>query len=220
MKINGNSTQGSMGIPPEIQEAAERARQRSAQNVKKSEEAAEQHDPVKEVPQAQPQTQAPVDDKVAEASNPVEILKKLGIEFDDDTFQSLLFKGYVEHVVEIVKGRFSVKFKSLTTDEYDLVDELLAKDLQDTSMTNEGFNSRRAMWILAFGVLELAGKPVCKPVLDKDKKLDVIETVKLRRQVLGKMAPAVINIMIQKHGAMTVALNMISSNPEEHIKNS
>jgi hypothetical protein len=205
MKINGNSTQGSMGIPPEIQEAAERARQRSAQNVKKSEEAAEQHDPV---------------NKVAEASNPVEILKKLGIEFDDDTFQSLLFKGYVEHVVEIVKGRFSVKFKSLTTDEYDLVDELLAKDLQDTSMTNEGFNSRRAMWILAFGVLELAGKPVCKPVLDKDRKLDVIETVKLRRQVLGKMAPAVINIMIQKHGAMTVALNMISSNPEEHIKNS
>ncbi len=222
MKMNSGAVRGSMGIPPEIQEAAERARQTSNQNVKKApepgfEQVASEAGPV---PQPTPVPVPEVTDQQAEAAKPVEILKKLGIEFNDEVFQSLLFKGFVEHKVEIVKGRFEVKFKTLTTDEYDLVDELLAKEVQDTSMTNDGFNSRRAMWILAFGTLELAGKPVCKPVLSKDKQVDVVETAKLRRQVLGKMAPAVINIMIQKHGAMTVAINMISTDPEEHIKNS
>lgn len=221
-------SQGSFGIPPQIQEAAERSRAKNSQNVKK---AGEPQEEVQETPSAAPEAAseaaAPspagpvINDELAKQMDPINVLQTLGIEFGDELLQQLIFKGFVEQNVEIIKGKLIAKFKTLTVEEFDLVDEMLAEEMNDKKMTNTGFENRRSLLILAFGVMELAGKPVCKPVLEKDKKtIDKVATAQKRREVIQVMAPAVVNLMIQKHGAMTVAFNLIAQDPVPYLKNS
>lgn len=219
MKTPGNG-QGSFGIPPQIQEAAERARANAYQNVKKAgDQPAATEEPV--VAEAAPVAEAPITDEVVEQSNPLKILETLGISFDEETLQQLIFRGSVEKTIDIVKGKLTAKCKTLTVEEHDLVDEILAEEVQNIKMTNAGFENRRSLLILAFGVTELAGKAVCKPVLEKDKKtLDKVATAKKRREVLQAMSPGIVNIIMQKQAAMTVAFNMIASDPGAFLKNS
>lgn len=212
MKAPQGPAQGSMGIPPNIQAAGERAREEASRRRE------EQEKPL-EPPPATALADATLTDEQVKQAEPMKILEQLGITFTEEMFSALLFKGFVEIPVEIVKGRLTVKFKTLTTEEHDFVDELVAEELKDKNMTNEGFQNRRSLWVLSFGTVEMQGRPVAKLVI-KDKALDLLATVKLRREVLGKLAPAVINPMIQKHGAMTVAFNMIVADPGTHIKNS
>lgn len=210
MKAPG-SAQGSFGIPPEIQEAAQRARASAAKPAAP---------PVVEEPQATPEEEA-IDDKVAEASDPTKILETLGIKFSDELLQQLIFKGSVEQTINIVPGKLTAKCKTLTVEDHDLVDEIMAGEVQDIKMTNTGFENRRSLLVLSFGILELAGKPVCKAIVDKDSKtIDKVATAKKRREVLQAMAPGIVNLMAQKHGAMTVAFNMIAADPGEYLKNS
>jgi hypothetical protein len=88
-------------------------------------------------------------------------------------------------------------------------------------MTNDGFNTRRSMWIISLGITHLIGKPIAKVEPDKKtKQIDLKELARARRAVLGKLAPSLTNLLIQKHGAITVAINMITTEPEKHLKNS
>lgn len=216
MKAPGNA-QGSFGIPPAVEEAAQRARATSSANVKKASEPPPQVEDVA----PPPPPEAKPDDAVAEASNPNKVLETLGITFSEELLQQLIFKGFVEHTVDIVKGALTAKFKTLTVEEHDMVDEMLAEETEEVKMTNSGFENRRSLLVLGFGVVELAGKPVTKPVLEKGAKtVDKRATARKRREVLQAMAPGIVTLMIQKHGAMTLAFNMIASEPGEHIKNS
>jgi hypothetical protein len=201
---------GSFGIPPEMKEAAERS-QAKKEEVKQ---------PAKE-PELKAKVETPVTDEDANKVDPYNILKTLGIEFTDEMFNQLLFKGFVEAEVDVIPGKLKAKFKTLTTEEHDLVDELLAEDLKNKQMTSDGFEARRSVWTMAFGVTHLLGKPICPIVLAADKKtMDKMATAKKRRPYIAGLAPIVMNTMIQKHGAMTVAINMIVSEPGEHVKNS
>lgn len=222
MKAQG--AQGSFGIPPEIQEAGRRAKENAEKNVKK---AGADETPVGATSDSPQASGSPVEggdkpnDEIAEKSNPLKILESLGITFDDELLQQLIFKGYVEQTIDIVKGKLTAKCRTLTVEDHDLVDELLAKETEDTKMTNTGFENRRAMLVLAFGVSELAGKQVAKPIINKESKtIDKVATANQRRKVLQAMAPGVVNLMIQKHGAMTVAFNMIAADPGDYLKNS
>lgn len=213
MKFNQSENgpvRGSFGLPPEMKEAVEKAKA----------EKKETPEPVK-AEEVQQQAQVGVTDDDAQKADPMQILKGMGVEFNDTMFNQLLFKGFVEADLEVIGKKFIARIRTLTTEEYDMVDELLAEDVKTKQMTNDGFDTRRSMWVMAFGVTHLMGKPVCPVVVGEDKKtVDKVATAKKRRAVLSGLAPIVINTLIQKHAAMTVAINMIVSSPGEHIKNS
>lgn len=216
MKL-GQTAQGSFGIPPQMQEALNRQQQQ--QSKKAQEEASERVE-------AEAQIEEDVETSKEEEAevkplNPVEMLTKIGVDFNDKDLHQLLFKGFIEKDVPVVKNVLTATFKTLTGDEYDAVDELVADDIKNVPMTGDGYQTRRAMWIISLGVTKLQGKPVCKPVMGQDGvTIDIRETAKARRKVLGALAPSVSNQLIQKHGALTVAMDLITANPESVLKNS
>lgn len=222
MQINqgANAPRGSFGIPPEMQEAQQRAKaQADAERAEKAQV---------EAPPVPPEAAAPADEGAKELT-PTDMLKTLGVTFDDKDLHNLLFRGYIEKDIAVIPKtesagkvvEFRSKFKTLTGDEYDAVDELIAADVETTKMTNDGFKSRRAMWILSLGILEINGKALIKPILNSDtKEVDLHAMAKARRKLLGAMSPLIVNHMIQKHGALTVAVDMISADPSGALKNS
>lgn len=217
MRGTQGPVQGSFGIPPEIAKAAERKRAEAEERKKMSQEGEAQAAP----------TPTPVEEAKAQSEqvdvsgeDPQKILEKLGAKFTDDDFQKLLFKGFYETELEIVKGKFKATFRTLTGNEYDELDEILADEIKTIDMTTEGFNARRAMLVISYGITHLMGKPVSKVVVNKDKTVDTKATARERRKVLGALSPAISNLLIQKHGALTVALNLLVADPEKYLKNS
>ncbi|NDC22648.1 MAG: hypothetical protein EBZ49_00735 [Proteobacteria bacterium] len=215
MNIKTNApVRGSFGIPPEMQEAMNKKQEKKEPVSAPIPPAAEEVAPKEPIPK-EAITNASVDD-----SDPIRILERLGGKFDNDDFQKLLFKGYYETELDVVKGRFRATFRTLTGAEYDEVDELLALEVKNTEMTNDGFMARRSMLIISYGVTHLMGKPVAKPVLTSDKVVDTKATALERRKALSALAPAITNKLIQTHGTITVAMNQIVENPDKYIKNS
>ena len=211
-----HGTTGSFGIPPQFQEATERARTKQAQPQPQQQP---QREPEPVV--AEPTASAPApEDPKAKETNPIKNLEKLGAQFTDEDFQKLLFKGYYETELDIVKGKMRATFRTLLGSEYDDIDETMATDVKEINMTNEGFETRRAVLIVAYGVTHLNGKPIVKPVMTKDNKVDTKATALERRKVIGALAPAVTNLLIQKHGAITVSINAIVASPDDFVKNS
>jgi hypothetical protein len=212
MKLNdGNKNKGSFGIPEDFQNAQNNFKKQKAQ--------------AEEKPKAQPQPEAPAEEEAKEevisTDTPEAVLEKMGAKFDEEDFQRLIFKGFYETEIPVIKGKLKAKFKTLTSQEYDEIDEIMAEEARDIPMTNDGYRSRMAMWIISYGVTELAGKVLVKPIVDKDTKTpDTKAMAKERRKIFGAMGPAVVNLLIQKHGAITTSLNMIASNPEGNLKNS
>jgi len=157
---------------------------------------------------------------------PLQQLKDMGIELTDDDFQKILFKGFVEKEVVVfpsVRGKreMTATLKTLTGDEYDQADELLAEEISDVRATNEGYQTRRNMWVLSFGVTGLAGKPLGKVVSTKDAQgrdiVDLKETARLRRDTLGLLSPAILTKLMRLHGAMTVAINSAVEDPDANF---
>lgn len=214
MKLNQNGPiQGSFGIPPQMEEAAAKQRMEAESKRKKQESE----------PQPQPQEKP----EVAEAQkketdpDPKTLLEKIGAKFTDEDFQRLLFKGVYETELDIFKDKLKSKMKTLTAKEYEEVDELLAEESNKRPMTNEGWNSLRAILILSYGITEFNGKPLGKPIYIKDTKdLDTKSMALDRRKVLSAMAATVVNKLSQVHSTIVVAINMIVADPEAHLKNS
>lgn len=198
-----NQPKGSFGIPQEMLDAASRQQEQQQQQA----------------PVEKP-AMATVSDEDAKDSEPVKIFKELGAEFTEQDFNKLIFSGFIEKEFDIIPKKLSAKFKSLTCEEYDEIDTIMSKEANEISMSNDGYNARRSTLIVAHSLMELNKKPVVKPVFKDDGSLDKKETNALKRKTVSQMAPAVTNIMIQKHGAMTAALNLIASEPGEFLKNS
>lgn len=208
MKINDTAakhTAGSFGIPEEMKQAAER-------NKAKARPEPKVEAPVKEVEESEEKPDA--------SKTPYDILRSMGADFTEDDFQKLIFKGTYETTLDVVKGRLTAKFRTLSTRDHDEIDEILAKEMKDIPMTEDGLRSRTSMMIISYGVTEISGKPLTKTILTDDKKPDNKAMAMARRAVFLEMSPSVVNILIQKHGSITVAVNMIASNPEENLKNS
>lgn len=208
---------GSFGIPPRIAEAGQKARE-DAQAREKTEAAAETP-PEEKIVFDQPEET--VTDNSAKEFDPINVLKDLGMEFKEETFQKLIFQGCVDHTMKILS--IPVKFKTLTVEEYDMVDETLADELNNKPMTKDGSDNRRSLITLSFAVQEINKKPISKPVMagqGKDKEVDLMATSKERRIVLSKMSPVFVNQLIKNHTSFTLAFNYIATNPEKYLKNS
>jgi hypothetical protein len=203
-------TKGSFGIPQELKDAHER--QRAKTQSKPASQA--------EAPQAEAPQEAEVLDEAAGEMTPEKVLEKMGAKFTEEDFQRLIFKGNYETDIDVIPGRLKAKFRTLTSQEYDEIDEIIANEIKDVAMTNDGLRTRTAMWIIAYGVTELAGKPLAKPTKDKDGKVDSKAIAASRREIFAAMAPAVVNLLIQKHGAITMAVNSIAADPSGNLKNS
>lgn len=234
-----NTAQGSFGIPAHVKEAGEKFRQTREDAQAKAEDALKA-DPVYDEgyttePEAENQQEPPeVTEEVAASSdplvdgaNPVEILEKMGVFLEDEDYHKIVFRGFLEKDVIVVPAfkkarQLSVTFKTLSGQEYDYVDELVAEDLRDMRMTQQGYDTRRSMWVLTFGVSKMDGKPICQPAMSvttKGKQVDAKATARRKRDVLGLMHPAILSKMIRYHGAITLAINEIVTTPEaEYLK--
>jgi hypothetical protein len=150
------------------------------------------------------------------------IQESLGIEFTEEDFQQLLFKGSVDKEVVILPGRLKAIFHSLDVDEWQEVDELLTEEVNDVPMTKEGLEVRRGLLSISYGITHLQGAPLSQPIMDKKKsgKLDTRKMAKERRRKIGEMSPAVVNIMLAKHASFTRMLDMITAASGDHLKNS
>jgi hypothetical protein len=235
MKVNKPISQGSFGIPPHLKKAHEEA----VKNKQEAEERQERKDefmkqveessgpevlednfgeaPVEHVPKAESSEEIVED--ATKAKTPLTNLEEMGINLDDEDFQKLIFKGYIEKDVEVIPSIRGSKpliatFKLLTGNEYDLIDELVGEEIKVLDMTNDGFQTRRSMWILALGLTKLMGKPICPPVLGKDKKINFKATYKRKREIVGLLSPAVLTKMMKIHGTFTLAANAIIADPD------
>jgi hypothetical protein len=220
MKVNqGIPSQGSFGIPPEMQAEVDNYHKKKAIAAKSADE-----DPSVDEAEEEEQPifvedgEADVKEKSPVGPNPVENLKKLGIELADDDFQKIVFRGYLEKdvvVVPSIRGTKPLKatFKTLTGAEIDEVDELLADDIQEIKMTNDGYQTRRSMWLITYGVTKLMDKPLCQPVLVKGKP-DSKATMRMKKKVLAALNPGILTKIMHIHGILTVSINAILMDQE------
>ena len=220
---------GSFGVPPELKAEGDRMMASAAKDDSERPSMDGYEEPQEHMPKATADDDVLAEEtgkKPPESSNdPLAILFKHGIELEDEDFHKVLFKGYMEKDVVIVPAFRTVKplmatIRTLTVQEYDEVDELLAEDIRDVKMTQDGFNSRRSMWILSYGIVRLQGKPVHNPVYSgegTDKEFDSKATARKRREVLGKLGHAAVNRMISLHATITIAIEAIVHDPEAYF---
>jgi len=207
MKLPNASPRGSFGIPPDIKEAHD----------KKVAEAAARNEAPPPPPQAEdwPMGEAvdqQEEDEAPALETPIDILRKIGIELTEKDFTDFIFRGSVSKVVNVAsnplgEGQLTAKIKAITTGELDLVDELLAEDIEKGNLTRDGLDNRKSLWILAFAVIELNDKPLARPVIDKDKVYLPKETARERRKVLSELNPAIVNKLINLHATFVSCLN-------------
>jgi len=231
MRVEPAKAQGSFGMPPELKAQLERQQQekrkKEAEAVKES---LGEETPVTDLggPQqpfgfSEPETKEAPQETARKFTvdldaneEPGAALKSLGVEISDDDIENTIFKGFFHKDVLVVKNPkdpakdFKSTFKTLTGEEYDQVDELVMGEVEGINVSRNSFQTRQNMWTLAFGVSSLAGRPVCKPVLLPDgKNLDLKATARAKREILGKLSPAVLTKMMRIHGLLTAHINNI-----------
>jgi hypothetical protein len=209
MKIN-TQNRGSFGIPPEMQEAMERSK-------KAEEKPREPEAPLPPLPDAEV---AKDNEEFVKEISATSRLKEIGVVVDDKDFDTLLFKGYIEKDISVVEGKITPSFKTLITEEYDTIDELLAEELAAVSMTRDGADVRKTMWGMAMAVTKINGKPTVKAIMKEGNEVDLKATAKARRKVLSQMSPFVIDEMTRKFAVFTAAIRSMVNNPKELLKNS
>jgi hypothetical protein len=206
MKVN----KGSFGIPPELEEM--RAKQQMEAEAKSK---SATPPPAEEIAEVRKDNEALLKDM-----EPLKILEKIGVVFSDKDFDMLLFKGYIEKEIIIIKDKLVVTYKTLTGEEYDLVDEILSEEIQATQMTKDGVETRRSMIILSMGCVKINTNPVVKNVLKEgSQEVDLKETSKLRRKTLGKMSPPILDEMARKYGILASGIRLLVNDPGPLLKN-
>lgn len=207
MKLGqGNKPRGSFGIPEEMAEAARRAQ---------AQKEAPRPEPPPPQPEAPPAPEQEAEAPIQKKTSPVETLRSLGIEFTEDDLQNLVLYARYEAEVEVVKGHLNATFKILNTREYDEIDELLGEEIEENrNITMDALKNRQSLWILAYGVTKLNGKPLAHVVKDDSKK-----TARAKREVLRALSSMVINKLSRIHGTIHTAVTLIGEDPEV-LKNS
>jgi hypothetical protein len=153
---------------------------------------------------------------------PEEALRLLGMELLPDDYAKIFCNGFIEKSIQLFqtldkKFTFGATIRTLKADEYEIVDEMLAEEINNVKMTNDGLIARRSSLIMAFGITKLMGRAVCEIVRDKAGKIDIKKTVKAKRAVIGQMQPSVVDELMRYHGALTICLKQIVSQPDGTI---
>jgi len=225
MKIGANTNgQGSFGIPPAMKAAADEFAKKREEGELKSPGT----DAVDDLPSDFKDPPAEMDPGYDAAEEGIRVknpLQELEDEFDinleDEDFHKIVFKGFLEKDVVAIPSIRGTKpliatFKTLNGEEYDLIDELLAEDVRDRRMTNDGFGTRRGMWMLAVGITKIQGKPLCSPEyseIDGRKEFNVKATTRKKREVIAKLNGAVLTRMMRIHAQLTLAINAVIDDP-------
>lgn len=227
-KTRAGKGSGSFGIPPHMQDQMDRMAKtkKSQTEIDMSEEEAPKADfmdgdPITDGTPAEPEKKSlEVFDRDLTAE---EVLKSIGVDFTDEDFQKLLFKGYVDKEVEVTKFKgkaFTAQIKTLTAEEYDMIDEILTEELKEISMSPQGYDARRSIMIGSFAITKILGKPICKEVKDSSGEIDRKGMAHERRKVLKSLAPPLLNKIMEMQNALTVATNLIIREPGAYGKNS
>jgi len=223
--------QGSFGLTPEMKEQVENYHAKKVVAEEPSKDVSEEANPWSNPPTVADYVDdedlepAPQEEnqgiKKAVATNPIETLKGIGVELTDDDFSKIVFRGFLEKEVIVVPSirntrPLTATFRTLVGREIDEADELMAEDIsQDVKMTNQGYEVRRSMWHLSYGVTQLMGKPVSHDVkFAKSEKINTKGTVRERRKVLSALSPAILAKMMSIHNILTVSINTIIADPE------
>lgn len=232
MKTHGSGRRnfsGSFGIPPEVQEAHKTFNEkRAAQGAEQDSEDAEGEELDEEGGAEPDESQEEAEGKPSDAVgnlgqlSPRKALKSLGITLTDADFHSVLYRGFVEKAVEIMPAMgevkaMVVKIKTLTPDEYNVVDELVAEDIENIKGTTAGFQVRRELWMIAFAVIDINGREIAKVKRDKDGEADLKELARARQKMLKQLSPAVINKLIRTVNTMGWAISAIVEDPKANF---
>lgn len=223
---------GSFGIPPEMQEARKTFEEKkaAAEAAPGPDDAEEENEGPGVVEDEGPDTGMGESDKPGAAFAPGDVtklpprkaLESLGVKLEDQDFHSILYRGYVEKDVEIMPAlggvkAMVVKLKTLTPEEYNLIDELLAEDLDAIKGTNLGFQARRELWTISFAVLDINGRELGKVKREKDGSVDLKELARSRHKMLSQLSPAVINKIIKINSTMNWAITAIVEDPKSNF---
>ena len=231
MKIGQSiPSQGSFGLTPEMKEQVENYHAKKVVAEEGSKDVVDEANPWSKLPTIAdyediedapaPQEENAVIKKML-STNPLETLKGIGVELTDDDFSKIVFRGFLEKDVIVVPSirntrPLTATFRTLVGREIDEADELMAEDIsKDVKMTNQGYEVRRSMWHLSYGVTQLMGKPVSHDVMfAKTEKVNTKATVRERRKVLSALSPAILAKMMNIHNVLTVSINAIIADPE------
>lgn len=234
MKTHGvrqRSAQGSFGIPQQMQDAHQAFQEKKAAEAGEATDEAMPEGDEEEGGEADGPDDTGADSEASQTAafsadltrvSPRKALASVGITLDDKDFHSILYRGFVEKNVEVMPalGSFkalSVKIKTLTPDDYNLVDELVAADLENIKGTNAGFQSRRELWTISFAVLELNDRELAKVKRTKDSEVDLKELAKERHKMLSQLSPAVVNKLIRINSVFNWAITAIVEDPKANF---
>lgn len=226
MKV-GQSAQsfpkGSFGIPPEIDPELVKAKmedRRKPEAVAAGPQVPIEEDGFDVAAAAKETEDTEKDAPSTPAQMALKALADLGIEMTPEDWSNIFFKGYVEKTLTVAyipdpvkktSKPFTVTVRTLTAEENDVVDSLLAMDTKHVEMTLDGFNNRKQMWALACALQKINNMPICKPKFkesdkSKDKVIDIPATVKEKRNIISNMSPAVLSQAALKY--WTFVLNI------------
>lgn len=154
--------------------------------------------------------------------NPVDALKDIGITLTENDLHSLLFKGGLEKDAVIAKRGDNVlmtaTLKTLNAKEVSLIDSILADDISKVKMTGHGFEGRRTLLTLSFGVVKLNNKFIAKgQVLDNEGKPDLKEMAFQRLEAFLELSAVVVDKIAKAHGRFAIACGMILENPDSPL---
>lgn len=229
MKLNQpqSQVQGSFGIPKHMREHLEKAQQAKYEDERPKIDSEEDRvGPVPELKMGADDGFVTGDDEETAADKrlkgPLEVLKELGVPFSEEDAHDVIFRGYIEKEIVVfpaMGGRPAVRysFKTLTGQELDLVDELLAEEIKETRMTQDGYTTRRNMWILSFGLVKANGNDLPRVTTkgrDGVEMVDLHATARARREALSRMNSWVITLLMRTHTKMALAINAIIEDPE------
>lgn len=194
---------GSFGIPAELKQKLEKKPEEKAPELKA------------EV--------APTitDETVTEVDNANKIFEALGVKFTDDHFQQMIFTGSFDMEVPIIKDRFNVVFSMLKAKDYDLIDEIIAEEADTLKMTMNGLEIRKQNLTISAAISKIGApkqmKALAKPKTEKPTDKEILLE---KRKAIVEMAPAVVNMITQKHAALSMAVSLVVKEPGDFAKNS
>jgi hypothetical protein len=231
MKVPG--ARGSMGIPPAIhpdtlRQQREEAERRKAARPEMLEDdypdlppPSEDDGTAGEAEPSVPRVEDPAPKSEGLDFSPLETLKRLGVDLTPEDFNRLVFKGYITKNIPISYDPTTNKdvvgtFKTLTAQEIDEVDELLASEMKDHDMTVQGRESRHGTWILAFSLTHIDGMELKKPVMADGSKtiIDTKETAKSRVKIVRALSPYLVERAARAYNEFSVAIRLISQDPK------
>lgn len=165
---------------------------------------------------------APDGTKRGFSKKPIEILRDMGIEPQEEDFHDLIFRGYIEKEVEILKNPvtkkpFKVEIKALTAEEVDMVDELLMEEVGGMRITTEGMEARRSTWILSVAIQKISGRNIVKEANHSDEKgvVNKKSLAKAKRSVILKLNPFILSKIVSAHANMVASYNSILNEDTE-----